>query len=144
MTNATSENEMKKIYEMEQERALVARQLNIAKGRQALTIKKLKQQGFEVLPVQTEQEQRPTQTDSASPTNPDSNEDPPAQSLSAKIGDALFGLAMGVLSAWVTRVVIDYSYPRLRRLVIPAERESHERPSDPPQEGVWNGQSIFK
>lgn len=150
MTSATSESEGKKIYEMEKERALVARQLNIAKGRQALTIKKLKQQGFEVLPVQTEPpSQIPPVSDS--PINQDSNENTPPESLASQLGNALCGAAMAMLSAWITRLVIDYSYPRLRDLILPHARRSDQRDDviietteKTPIIGQWEGQSIFK
>ena len=141
MMNATSENGTKKIYEMEKERALVARQLNIAKGRQALTIKKLKQQGFEVLPVGAVEEQvkSPTVPDLPTPTvDAISEEEDEKEELSVWVVVRDIGLA--ALSALVTKLVIDYTYPRLRALVMPAPIVADEVVRD----DVWNNQSIFK
>lgn len=135
MTSATSESETQKIYQLEREKALAARQINLAKGRQALTIKKLKQQGFEVLPVQPAQEICPTTIDLPIVEEADSNEEP----LSGWI--LLRNIGLAALSAIITNLVVDYSYPRLRDLIIPP-------PADPvieeDRDDVWQGQSIFK
>ena len=139
MTSATSENETKKIYEMEKERALVARQLNIAKGRQALTIKKLKQQGFEVLPVpvvEEVQEKSPTVADLPSLTRDVSEDEKEELTVWVMVRD----IGLAALSALITKLVIDYSYPRLRALVIPAPPPLDEEVRD----DVWHNQSIFK
>jgi hypothetical protein len=131
MTNVTSENDAKKIYQLEQEKALVARQLNLAKGRQALTIKKLKNQGFEVLPVQATLEDPPIPDDVPS-SLPDSEPN--------GWGSLMRGIGLAALSALITQLVYDYTYPRLRRLIVP----------DPPprveemRQDMWGNQSIFK
>lgn len=135
MTSATSESETQKIYQLEKERALVARQLNLAKGRQALTIKKLKQQGFEVSPVQPVQETNQTIIDSPIQEEVDSNEEP----LSGWI--LLRNIGLAALSAIITNLVVDYSYPRLRDLIIPP---SPDPVIEEDRDDVWQGQSIFK
>ena len=134
MTSVTSENDQKKIYQLEQERALVARQLNLAKGRQALTIKKLKNQGFEVLPVQSIVEETSIlPEDNATTVDYATENEPRWRSL-------LRALGMAALSALITQLVIDVSYPRLRRLIVPD-------PTDDVEEvrlDMWGNQSIFK
>lgn len=135
MTSVTSESESQKIYQLEKERALVARQLNLAKGRQALTIKKLKQQGFEVSPVQPVQEINQTIIDSPIQEEVDSNEEP----LSGWI--LLRNIGLAALSAIITNLVVDYSYPRLRNLIIPP---TPDPVIEEDRDDVWQGQSIFK
>lgn len=140
--NATSENEGLKIYEMEKERALVARQLNIAKGRQALTIKKLKQQGFEVLPVPVP-EQTATVVDSDSPTRANSDE-VASPKETTDFQSLLWNTGLAILSAYITQLVFDYGYPRLRRYIMDDDSSVVIEPQQETVGHLWHNQSILK
>ena len=139
MTSVTSVNERQKIYQLEKERALVARQLNLAKGRQALTIKKLKNQGFEVLPVPLPQEQE--QVEIVLPPSIEENIDEELEVEVPSLYTAVRNIGLAIVSALITNLVFDYAYPRLRAYVVP-----HPPPtlSEDVREDMWGNQSIFK
>ena len=136
MTSVTSASETQKAKQKwDEERALVARQLNLAKGRQSQTIQKLKSQGFEVLPVRTDQDQ-PANGD-ASPVHTIPVTDVPQEPSTWHLVRNL-GLAIG--SALITNMVVDYCYPRLRDYLMPVEHEAVE----PARNDVWGNQSFLK
>lgn len=137
MTSVTSANERQKIYQLENERALVARQLNLAKGRQALTIKKLKNQGFEVSPVVPPQDQEQVEIASPPPIEESINEELEVPSLYASFRN----IGLAALSALITNLVVDYAYPRLRAYVVP---HPPNESSEDVREDMWGNQSIFK
>ena len=142
MTSATSGSEAQKNLKWDEERALVARQLNIAKGRQALTIKKLKAQGFDVSPVQREEPVVPTTIDSVIKVPEPDIEDarPMAAEEEITLWNVVRNAGLAILSTLITKLVIDYTYPRLRELVIPTPVSSDDEVRD----DVWHNQSIFK
>ncbi len=115
----------------------MARQLNLAKGRQSQTIQKLKAQGFEVLPVRTDQDQQEKeavlQVHTIPVTNHDTVEEPSTWHLVRNLG-----FAIG--SALITNMVVDYFYPRLRDYLMPVDDEVDESP----RIDVWGNQSILK
>lgn len=115
----------------------MARQLNLAKGRQSQQIQKLKAQGFEVLPVQTDQVQ--PENEGVSPihtipvTKHDTVEEPSTWHLVRNLG-----FAIG--SAIITNMVVDYFYPRIRDYLMPVDDEIDE----PYRNDMWGNQSILK
>jgi hypothetical protein len=138
MTSVTSASEtQKQKQKWDEERALVARQLNLAKGRQSQTIQKLKAQGFEVLPVRTDQNPLGKEDDSPIHTIPvirDVVEEAPSTWHLVRN----LGLAIG--SALITNMVVDYCYPRLRDYLLPVSTETVE----PHREDMWGNQSFLK
>lgn len=115
----------------------MARQLNLAKGRQTQTIQKLKAQGFEVLPVRTEQDKQANEEGSQVHTIPVTKDDTAEEASTWHLVRNL-GLAIG--SALITNMVVDYFYPRLRNYLMPVDDENNE----PHRIDVWGNQSILK
>lgn len=162
MTNVTKECETQTAYQREIDRALQARRLNLVKARAARNPGARASLSQTSSPVASSPKER-AEEEEADAWEPEPTPDTVPQSRPAPVGDemapphSLQNLLVGLIGALLTRLAIEYTYPRLRHFMLGTPSGDSPETSPPTEsklvrrgqnsantEFMWHGQTIFR